>query len=210
MIMRFGGFGPRAFAYFEKAQAAPSWEAIQSLREDWDRYVHAPMEALLDELGEEFGRDAYAYHLHRDRYLWLHQVGIITMADTIGYCLVLSVEGLTAYGGWRRSSPDQVQRYREAIAADRTGPTAQRLVARLRRLGFAVEGERLIRSPRGWPADHSRMDLLRHRTLYASRQIPARDLASGPDCTQTIAATLGELRPLTTWLAEHVGPRHPR
>jgi uncharacterized protein (DUF2461 family) len=207
--MRFGGFGAGAFAYFERAQAAPTWAAIQALRGDWDRHVHAPMEALLDQLGEEFGRDAYAYNLHRDRYLWLHQVGIISLADNIGYRLVLSVEGLVAEGGWRRSSPDQVQRYREAISSDGTGAVAHGLVSRAQQRGAAIDGQRLARSPRGWPADHPRMELLRYRTLVVSRQVPAARLSSGPDCVRAVAAALGELRPLTAWLAEHVGPRQP-
>lgn len=208
--MDFGGFGAGAFAYFEQVQAQPTWGAVQSLRGDWDRYVHAPMEALLDRLGEEFGRDAYAYHLHRDPYLWSHQVGIITLADTIGYRLVLSLDGLAAEGGWKRSSPDQVQRYREAIISDRTGPQAQSLVERARQRGFAIEGSQLTRGPRGWPADHPRMDLLRYRTLLASRQVPARHLSSGPACAQAVTAALRDLRPLTTWFAEHVGPRKLR
>ena len=207
--MDFTGFGDEAFEFFEQVQANASWPAVQQLHDSWERHVHAPMEALLDHLGEDFGRDAYAYHLHRDPYLWSHQVGIITAADTIGYRLELSLEGLVARAGWMRSSPDQVQRYREAVASE-TGQRAAILVARLRQHGFMIEGQRLARPPRGWPSDHPRIDLLRHRTLFASRWIPAQVLASGPDCTTAAAATLRHLGPLTGWLAEHVGPRQAR
>jgi uncharacterized protein (DUF2461 family) len=210
LAVNFGGFGTGAFAYFERVEAQPSWAAVQLLREDWDQHVHAPMEALLDQLGAEFGRDGYAYHLHRDPYLWSHQVGIISLADTIGYRLVLSLQGLVAAGGWMRSSPDQVQRYRQSVASDLTGREAQSLVAQAQARGFAIEGQQLARAPRGWPADHPRIELLRHRTLFASRQVPARHLATGPRCAEAVAGALRQLHPLTAWLAEHVGPRQPR
>ena len=202
----FNGFGDAAFEFFEQVQSRPSWPAVQSLSGSWERHVHAPMEALLDRLGPEFGRDAYAYHLHRDPYLWSHQVGIITVADTIGYRLVLSLEGLTAHAGWMRSSADQVQRYREAVASE-AGQQAEKLLVRMQEHGFTVEGQQLARAPRGWPADHPRIDLLRYRTLYASRQIPADELASGAACTRATAAALRQVRPLADWLAEYVGPR---
>jgi len=51
----FDGFGEGAFSFFEKVAARPSWDYVASLRLEWERDVHVPMEELLDTLGDEFG-----------------------------------------------------------------------------------------------------------------------------------------------------------
>jgi len=207
--MGFDGFDDRAFAFFEQVQAQPSWAFVQSRREDWQVYVHTPMEALLDLLGAEFGRNGYAYNLHKDSWLWSHQVGLISVTDTIGYRVVLSLEGLLAQAGWIRSAPDQVQRYRRAVASDHTGKQLADWITAARRSGFAIEGKQLATRPRDWPADHPRIDLLRYQTLGASRWIRA-DALSGPQCAEAVSSAWRELRPLTNWLSENVGPRQRR
>jgi len=81
----FDGFGDGAFSFFEKVAARPSWDYVVSLRPEWEHEVHLPMEQLRDRLGDEFGRDLYAFNLHRDPYLWSHQVGGLSVTDTIVY-----------------------------------------------------------------------------------------------------------------------------
>jgi uncharacterized protein (DUF2461 family) len=109
-------------------------------------------------------------------------------------------------GGWMRSSADQVQRYRQAVSSG-FGEEAAILVARARNQGLAILGRQLGRAPRGWWADHPGIDLLRYRTLFAASRVPAGSLASGPACLQAVTENLRLMRPLTEWLAEHVGPR---
>src|SRR5690348_1766732 len=92
--MGFDGFGEGTFSFFERVAARPSWDYVASLRPEWEREVHVPMEQLLDTLGDVFGRDFYACNLHRDPYLWSHQVGGLSVTDTVVYRVVLSLEGL--------------------------------------------------------------------------------------------------------------------
>jgi hypothetical protein len=163
------------------------------------------MEALLDGLGPEFGRDAYAYHLHRDPYLWSHQVGIVAVADTIGYPLVLSLEGMLAQAGWMRSSVDQVQRYRQAIASG-AGQQPANLLARAQEHGLVIEGQRLSRAPGDRNDQGKCADTAKWRAGGSSErpqmdangsspvQVPARTVAmSAPGSPRSRALRLSEI-----------------
>jgi uncharacterized protein (DUF2461 family) len=206
--VEFTGFSEQAFAFFEQVQANPTWDFVQARRENWERHVHVPMEALLDALAPEFGGDGYAYHLHRDPRLWSHQVGIISVSDTIGYRTVLSLEGLLVQGGWTRSSPGQVERYRRAVDQGDSGATLDDVLSSIRASGCPIGGIQLATRPMGWPADHPRVELLRYRTLSASQWVsPAALSHSG--CADAVAAAWRDCRPLISWLSEHVGPRQP-
>jgi uncharacterized protein (DUF2461 family) len=57
------------------------------------------------------------------------------------------------------------------------------------------------RVPRGYPADHPRAGLLRHRSLIAARELESdtvRDVGPAYRACE-------RLRPLLGWLAEHTG-----
>jgi hypothetical protein len=66
-------------------------------------------------------------------------------------------------------APDQVERYRRAVDAAPSGTAFAALVAGLASGGLSIGGDRLKTRPRGVPAEHPRLDLLRHRSLTASR-----------------------------------------
>jgi uncharacterized protein (DUF2461 family) len=204
--MEFTGFCDQAFSFYEQVAANPTWDFVWSRQQDWEDYVHVPMEALLEGLGAEFGRNAHAYYLHKDPRLWSAQMGIISVADTIGYRVMLSLDGLRAQAGWIRSSADQLERYRRRAAAQDSGRALAAAIARARQAGFTIEGSRLATHPRGWPADHPRVELLRYRTLGASKMI-SPDVVSGPECLDAVSSAWREVRPLVAWLSRHVGPR---
>jgi hypothetical protein len=74
--------------------------------------------------------------------------------------------------------------------------------------GVETYGEALKTAPRGYPRDHPRVVLLRHRALFGGRR-----LAPGPDggigraaALDHARATLAACAPMNAWLAEHVAP----
>jgi len=176
------GFGDGALSFFEEVARRPSWDYVLSLRPVWEHNVHLPMEQLFDELGSEFGRDAHVYNLHRDPYLWSHQIGVISVSDTIGFRAVLSIDGLTAEGGWLRSSRDQVARYRQAVASEDQGNNLASMCATLVASGHEIRGKRLRGCPRGWSAEHPRLEFARHLSLLGSRSV-------GLECLDSVAAS---------------------
>ena len=65
--------------------------------------------------------------------------------------------------------------------------------------GHQIGGDVMKRIPRGYPADHPRADLLKHRSLIAARELE-------PDAVRDVEPVYRaceRLRPLLSWLAEH-------
>ena len=207
--MTFAGFPADAFTFFEAVAADTSWETVRARAELHERAVRAPMEALVDEMHDEFG-PAKVYNLHRRADLWTHQYAYVTVVDTIALGVSLSLGGLSVEGGWLHSSPDQVERYRAAVLGARAGPALAAIIGGLRTTGYELLGVRLARAPRGVPVDHPRAGLLRHRSLLAVRDLGRGEWLSTPEPSPRLRAEWRALRPLVDWLAEHVGARAAR
>ena len=74
-----------------------------------------------------------------------------------------------------------------------------------------LAGERLATRPRGVAPDHPRLELLRHRGLYAHRSWAPDDALHEAATAERVAAVWRATRPLTDWLDDHVGaPEHAR
>ncbi|MBK8074230.1 MAG: DUF2461 family protein [Kineosporiaceae bacterium] len=59
--------------------------------------------------------------------------------------------------------------------------------------------------PRGVPADHARVELLRHRSLTAGCRHGEPDWLAGPAALDRVRADWWTMRPLVDWLSTHVG-----
>ena len=71
--------------------------------------------------------------------------------------------------GFYEAGGERLAAIRDAIADDTTGPALKRVLTKLEKAGFEIGGERLKTSPRGYDADHPRIELLRHKQIVASR-----------------------------------------
>ncbi|MFD0328186.1 DUF2461 domain-containing protein [Streptacidiphilus monticola] len=90
-----------------------------------------------------------------------------------GY-IQLSAEGLALAAGYYGMAADQLARYRAAVAEDLSGAELERIIAELTEQKIEVRSrEQLKSAPRGFPKDHPRIELLRHKDLFAWRQHPA-------------------------------------
>ena len=123
-----------------------------------------------------------------------------------GSCYVqLSVEGLGAGAGMWEMSPEQLARYREAVASDLFGPEIERIAAGLEQDGITVHGHGVLKSaPRGYPADHPRIALLRYKGLTAWQEWPAGAWLESAQVKDRVVAFFRTTMPLRTWLHDHV------
>jgi len=209
---RFDGFPERALIFYEGLEAdnsKPYWTDHKAVYEEC---VKAPMLALLAELEPEFG-PAKFFRPYRDVRFARDRTPYKTNAAAsvgdgagAGLYLSLSADGLFLGGGYYHTAPDQVERLRRAVADDVRGAELERVLARVRKAGFEVHGDRMVRAPRGYPADHPRIELLKHRTLTAYRQWPPEPWLHGRDALARIRKAWRSLAPLTTWLSANVGP----
>ena len=210
--MKFSGIPIAALDFYEDLEADNSKAFWNAHRQVYEESVRAPLEALAEALSGEFG-SAKLFRPYRDVRFSKDKTPYKTAAAAVvqapggaGMLYVqLSAEGLRAAGGIYHAESDQVERLRRAVADDVTHAELDRALGGLRRGGYQVDGHRLTRTPRGYPADHPRADLLRHKSLYAGRfWEPALWLHERTALTR-IRTAWRAFGPLNTWLAGHVG-----
>jgi uncharacterized protein (TIGR02453 family) len=208
--MGFKGWPVGALEFYEGLEADNSKGYWTEHKEVYTSEVHAPMVALLAELVDEFG-EGKIFRPYRDVRFSLDKTPYKTaIAATIGSGYIqLSADGLTAGAGMYHLAPDQLDRYRRAVADDTTGTALEALVGTLRKAHIDVYGtDALKTAPKGYPKDHPRLDLLRNKGLVAMRQWPAAAWLGTVAAKTRIIGLLRAARPLCGWLDEQVGPSH--
>ncbi|WP_430788928.1 DUF2461 domain-containing protein [Actinoplanes sp. G11-F43] len=207
--MTFRGWPSEALEFYEGLAADNSktyWTARQAFYEE---QVRGPGRELLAELEPEFGpgkifrpyRDVRFSH---DKTPYKTHLGIWLES---GYYAQLSADGLAAGGGMYRMAPDQLDRYRRTLDDPRLGPALPDLLAGLEKAGVRIHGhDSLKTSPRGFPKDHPRADLLRHKGLTTWQEWePAAWMGTATAKTRLVDF-FRTSRPLIDWLNHHVGP----
>lgn len=126
--------------------------------------------------------------------------------EGVGYYLQLSADGLLVGGGYHSHSPAQLARFRNAVDAAGTGEHLQHIVDATAQAGFTVEGEKLKTLPRGFPKDHPRAELLKHKSLSASMALGQPPWLSSSAAEFEIARLWDQLRPLVDWVGRHAAP----
>lgn len=211
-MAEFAGFTPEAMAFYEDLAAHPTKEFWLANKARYDASVREPMAGLVDALAPAFG-EPKVFRPYRDVRFAKgaspykdHQGAFVEVASGIGWYLQLNAEGLMVSGGYHAHAADQVQRLRAAVDDDTTGEQLVRIVADLESAGFAIWGRAMKTRPRGVPADHPRLELLRHQNLTGWREPGTPDWMLGPEAVEHVAAQWESLRPLVQWLGTHVGP----
>lgn len=215
--MAFEGFPAETFAFYERLEADNSKNFWDAHHADYRRYVREPFLALLGELEAGFG-SATVFRPHRDiRFsadkapYKVYQGAFVERLPGTGFYVQVAADGLTASGGFHNHAADQVERYRGAADDEVSGQELAAIVADLRKGGLYVTGDQLKTRPRGVAADHPRLELLRYRSLTASRSWPAGPLLHDRQALSLVSQTWQRLIPLCDWLCEHVGgPRLPK
>jgi uncharacterized protein (TIGR02453 family) len=206
--MAFQGWPAEALEFYEGLAADNSKSYWLAHKQVYDECVLTPMRELLAELEPEHG-DSKIFRPYRDVRFSKDKSPYkteIAAAFRDGY-VRLSADGLGAGRGMHEMAPDQLDRYRGAVAADVTGEALARTVRALREQDIGVQGhESLKKVPRGYPADHPRGELLRQKGLYAWRQWPVEPWLGTTAARTQIAGFLAAAEPLSDWLAQHVGP----
>lgn len=203
----FDGFGERLVEFYEGLEADNSKAYWTDHKATYEDDVRAPMEALLAQLEPEFGTGSI-FRPYRDvRFAKDKSPYKTACAASVhaGY-LQVSTEGLFVASGYWRMEPDQVERFRTAVDDARRGTDLQARLAVLSDAGLTVAGDKLKTRPRGVAPNHPRLELLRHRSLYAWRQWDPDAQLHEPSCADRVAETWRLLRPLGEWLDDHVGP----
>jgi uncharacterized protein (TIGR02453 family) len=204
----FRGWPAEALEFFEGLEADNSKTYWQQNRDVYDGLVRAPMEDLLEELAPEWGegrifRPYRDIRFSADKSLYKTHIGAV-VGD--GY-IQLTADGLGAGCGMYEMAPDQLDRYRQAVADDRSGGELATLVEAARAAGLQITGHDVLKTaPRGYPREHPRIELLRFKGLITWQEWPAGAWLGTRRAKDRVVEFFQRSRPISGWLGTHVGP----
>jgi uncharacterized protein (TIGR02453 family) len=203
----FRGWREQAIEFFEGLEADNSKAYWQRNKATYETEVLAPMQELLAELEPEWG-EGRIFRPYRDiRFSADKSPYKTNIAAMIGPGYVhLNADALGAGVGMYHIAPDQLERFRAAVADDRTGRKLESIVADARAAGMDVAAhETLKTAPKGYPKDHPRVDLLKHKGLITWGEWPVGAWLATKKAKERIVEFLERSKPLQSWLDANVG-----
>ncbi|RMI34867.1 DUF2461 domain-containing protein [Nocardia stercoris] len=207
----FTGFplaGPDFYEDLEADNSKSFWTAHKSV---YDEAVKAPMLALCAELEADFG-PAKLFRPYRDVRFSAdkspyknHQGAVVATGAGAGWYVQIGAPGLFVAGGLYAPGPAQLARLRDTIADDVRGPELENILAAATKAGFTLGGEQLKTRPKGYDADHPRIELLRHKAIVLSKEFGTPAWLPTPKAAKEIRAAWEQLRPAVDWLSAVAG-----
>jgi uncharacterized protein (TIGR02453 family) len=207
----FTGFPEAALDFYDDLEMDNTrsfWEAHKAV---WTDSVKAPMTALTDALADEFGA-AKVFRPYRDvRFAKdktpykTHQGAYVGVGPACGWYVEISARGVRTGAGFYDASGSDLARIRESIDQEATGKQLQRILTKLEKAGFEIGGEKLKTSPRGYDADHPRIELLRHKSLTAGKPYGFDTVIHSRELLDAVRKDWRALRPLVEWVALRLG-----
>jgi uncharacterized protein (TIGR02453 family) len=204
--MAFAGWPVEAVEFYEGLEVDNSKVYWQSHKEVYDRAVRAPMEQLLNELFDEFG-PGRIFRPHRDiRFSADKSPYKTNCSATVGDGYVaLSADDLMVASGLYMPEAAQLQRYRAAVDAEKSGTELAEIVAALHAGGYQLMSHDVLKTaPRGFSQEHPRIELLRHKGIAMSMAWPAGAWLGTRQAKDRVVKALRAAGPLNQWLARHV------
>ena len=206
--MAFSGWPEEALDFYDGLTADNSKSYWTEHRAIYDQKILGPMTELTEELAAEFG-EPKIFRPYRDVRFSADKTPYKThIGATLGHAgyIQLSAEGLGAGAGMWEMNPDQLARYREAVADDGPGNNLEEIIAAIEQAD--ITGTATARSsprPAIIPSDHPRIDLLRFKGLTAWRQWPVAPRLETSAAKDRVVSFFRTTLPLCSWLTDHVG-----
>jgi uncharacterized protein (TIGR02453 family) len=211
--MAFSGWPAAAFEFYAGLETDNSRSYWQAHRDVYEASVKEPFLALSDAVEREFGA-LRMFRPNRDTRFAKDKSPYKTAAAAVTegpggthYYVMIGVDGLYAGSGYYMFTPDQLDRWRAAVADDRTGKTIERAVSDLRAQRYEVAPHDALKTaPRGYPRDHPRVELLRWKGCHAGRSFGTPKWVSSPRALDRIVETWRAAASMNRWLDKQVGP----
>jgi uncharacterized protein (TIGR02453 family) len=201
---------PAALEFLRDLEANNDRDWFKANRARYDESLVAPARELAQRLGH-LGEPRFFRPYNNLRFRpgppLRENLGVaIGYGEAGGFYFDLSLDGLLVAAGLYHPEPDQLERFRAAIDDGRKAAAFERSVARAERAGLSLSEPELKRAPRGYRADHARLERLRLKRVIVSRRHPIEPWLHEPFCDRLIRSELEAARPLVKWIAETVGP----
>lgn len=215
-------FTPDTLRFLRALKRNNRREWFQPRKDRYDEHVRGPMIALIERLAVDFGKFApeivassktSMYRIYRDTRFSEDKTPYKTQAAAsfrwrgldrgrgAGLYLEVGPSWTWMGGGFYAPEPPDLVRIREHIAE--TYPEFDRTVrtAAFKRAFGSLEGEKLMRVPRGYPKEHPAAEYLKHRNFLAGSEFPP-ELVTTAEFYPTLLATFKACMPLVRFLNE--------
>ena len=205
--MAFAGWPEAALDFYEDLEHDNSKAFWTAHKDTYTTQVLGPMTELVEELGADFG-DFKVFRPYRDVRFSADKTPYKThIGATIGHTsyVQFSADGLAAGAGMWHLEPGQLAKYRAAVAGP-VGAELAAIVAKLEKGGVEINGHGTLKSaPRGYPADHPRIDLLRHKGLTTWQHWDAGPWLQTPAASERVISFFRTSAAFCSWLTSNVG-----
>ncbi len=211
LCMAFAGIPIEAIDFYGRLEADNSKAFWETNKATYRTVVRGPLEALCEEF-PEYGR-FHIFRPHNDLRFSKNKPPYKTQQGAYGeseggagFYVQLSREGLMVAAGYYAMMRDQLERFRDAVAAEHTGDEIASIVAALPkryRLGAIDE---LKTAPKGYPKDHPRIELLRRKGLMMFTELGTPSWLHTKQVVTKVRAVWRDAEPMNAWLDAHVGP----
>ncbi|MCW2797426.1 DUF2461 domain-containing protein [Nocardioides sp.] len=205
--MEFTGIPAAALDFYDDLEVDNTRSFWEKNKAVYAEAVKAPITALCVALGPEFG-DAKIFRPYRDvRFAKdktpykSHQGAYVAVAPATGWYVEISAPGVRVGSGFYHAEGPDLARIREAIADERSGTELAKLLKSLQRKGFEVGGERLKTTPRGYDADHPRIELLRHKSLTVGKSYGFEPVIHTSELLDSVRRDWRAMRPFVEWVS---------
>jgi uncharacterized protein (TIGR02453 family) len=204
-VTSFQGFPVAALDFYDDLELDNTksfWEAHKAI---YTEAVKAPMVALTDALEPEFGkakvfRPFRDVRFAKDKTPYKTSQGSFTgAAPATGWYVEVSARGIRIGAGFYEASSERLAAYRSAVNDERRGTQLASIVKALEAGGWEIGGDRLKTTPRGYDADHPRIELLRHKSLTVGRTLGFEPVIHTPELLDVVRTDWRTLRPLVDW-----------
>jgi uncharacterized protein (TIGR02453 family) len=179
-------------------------------RRTYEEAVRGPMVALFESLEKDYGqgkvfRANRDIRFSKDKSPYKTNIAGHTGTEGNGGYVSLDARGLMVAAGRYELTPEQLVKFRKRVAAEATGAPLAAIVARLEKAGYSMGGEALKRVPGGFPPDHLRARLLRHKILYIYKNFGLQPWLGSAAARKHVLKVWTDAAPLTDWLKRNVG-----
>ena len=207
----FAGIPVAALDFYDDLELDNTKSFWAAHKETYESAVRGPMTALAQALEDEFG-SAKVFRPYRDvRFAKdktpykTHQGVFVQRGPATGFYVQVAAPGVRVGVGYYETSGPLLARIRSAIAEERRGTELEGILRKLQDSGWELGGDRLKTTPRGYDADHPRIELLRHKSMSLGKSYGFEPFIHTPELLDRVRGDWREASPFVDWVSDNAG-----
>lgn len=223
----FEGFSKETIQFLKGIKKNNTKEWFNDHRKEYQTYVMEPAKAFVEAMGEElkkitpninaipsvnksirrinrdtrFSKDKRPYKDHLDFQFW---EGGDKPDEGSGFWLRIEVDQVCTAAGICGFEKERLNRFRNAVAEDKSGNAFEKAVQKAQKQGFDLTGLHYKSVPKGFDKEHPRGKWLKYNALRAGKPHSLPDEFFTPKFVRYCLKEYKQLLPMHVWLMENV------